>query len=164
MEFKLINQTLEKYFEGETSLAEEAQLRAFFNNGKVPTEYEKFRPLFAATDDLQKNSPSENFTDVLLDRLENEKGRQKKRQLWTYVSRIAAVFLLCVMSYFAYQQTQENVYASNLEVDTHTNPEEAYQDAKDALILVSSKLFKSKQAAEENLAKLDALNVALPNN
>ena len=47
MDYKYINQLLDRYWRGETSLEEEQILRSFFSQLCVPEELAKFRPLFA---------------------------------------------------------------------------------------------------------------------
>lgn len=46
MDYKYINQLLERYWNGETSLEEEQILRSFFSQICVPEELAKYRPLF----------------------------------------------------------------------------------------------------------------------
>lgn len=47
MDYKYINQLLERYWQGETSLEEEQILRAFFSQADVPAELQKYCSLFA---------------------------------------------------------------------------------------------------------------------
>ena len=46
----MIEELLERYFEGETSAAEEKQIRAFFASGEVPEHLAAYAPLFAYLD------------------------------------------------------------------------------------------------------------------
>lgn len=46
MDYKYINQLLERYWRCETTLEEEQILRAFFSQLDVPEELKKYRPLF----------------------------------------------------------------------------------------------------------------------
>ena len=46
MDYKYINQLLDRYWKGETSLEEEQILRSFFSQICVPEELAKYRPLF----------------------------------------------------------------------------------------------------------------------
>ena len=47
MDYKYINQLLERYWAAESTLEEEEILRAFFSQTEIPAELEQFRPLFA---------------------------------------------------------------------------------------------------------------------
>ena len=46
MDYKYINQLLERYWKCETSLEEEDILRAFFSQDNIPAELERYKPLF----------------------------------------------------------------------------------------------------------------------
>ncbi len=46
MDYKYINQLLNRYWEGETSLEEEDILRAFFSQDNVPAELMRYKSLF----------------------------------------------------------------------------------------------------------------------
>lgn len=47
MDYKYINQLLNRYWQGDTSLEEEDILRAFFSQDNVPAELRAYKPLFA---------------------------------------------------------------------------------------------------------------------
>lgn len=49
----MIEELLERYFEGETSAAEEKQIRAFFASGEVPEHLAAYAPLFAYFDEVK---------------------------------------------------------------------------------------------------------------
>ena len=46
MEFNKMEALLEKYFEGETSIAEENELKYYFSSSNVAEHLEQYRPLF----------------------------------------------------------------------------------------------------------------------
>ncbi|MCA1967282.1 MAG: hypothetical protein LDL23_11640, partial [Flavobacterium sp.] len=46
MELKLVEQLLEKYFQGETTIAEEKQLKAYFSSNDVAPHLAKYQSLF----------------------------------------------------------------------------------------------------------------------
>ncbi|MDD5860965.1 MAG: pyruvate ferredoxin oxidoreductase [Prevotella sp.] len=47
MDYKYINQLMDRYFDGQTTLEEEEILRAFFSQEDVPAEFQPYRSLFA---------------------------------------------------------------------------------------------------------------------
>ena len=47
----MLEELLERYFDGETSAAEEKQIRAFFASGEVPEHLAAYAPLFAYFDE-----------------------------------------------------------------------------------------------------------------
>ena len=60
MDYKYINQLLERYWAAETTLEEEEILRTFFSQTLIPAELEQYRPLFVYEQVAKK-------TDVLGD-------------------------------------------------------------------------------------------------
>ena len=46
MDYKYIEQLLERYWEGETTLQEEDILHTFFSQPEIPAELQKYQPLF----------------------------------------------------------------------------------------------------------------------
>ncbi len=55
MDYKYIEQLLERYWEGETTLQEESILRTFFSQPDIPENLRKFQPIFVG--ELQKDEP-----------------------------------------------------------------------------------------------------------
>lgn len=47
MDYKYIEQLMERYWNAETTLEEEEILRAFFSQEDIPTEFSQYAPLFA---------------------------------------------------------------------------------------------------------------------
>ncbi|MEM1357390.1 MAG: hypothetical protein AAGF89_04285 [Bacteroidota bacterium] len=77
-----VNELLERYFAGETSLAEEKQLRTYFLTEELSTEHEQYLPLFAYWDLAAQAAPS---TKVV-----------RRRLSLRWLSAAAAVMLLLV--------------------------------------------------------------------
>lgn len=46
MEFNKIEDILEKYFQGETSIAEEKELKDYFSSPNVAQHLEQYKPMF----------------------------------------------------------------------------------------------------------------------
>ena len=165
MELNKLNHLIEKYFEGETSLAEESHLEAIFNSKELPPELEVYREFFQDKAELKAETLPVDFSAQVVQQIQKENAVIiKKNSLKSYLIRIAALFFLAASAWFLYQQTENStLYASSMK-DTEASPEEAYQEAKDALLLVSQKLFKGKQITEESVNKLQPLEIILPNN
>ncbi|MDR0994769.1 MAG: hypothetical protein LBL81_00580 [Tannerella sp.] len=86
-----IDELLTKYFEGETSAAEERQLRAFFRSGEVPERLAAYKPLFAYFDaEIQAKTVP-------------KPARHRWRPLYLSLSGIAACLLLafCLHSFLS---------------------------------------------------------------
>jgi hypothetical protein len=105
MIMKDIENLLEKYYEGETSLEEEKQLREFFQGNGVPDHLESHAAQFRFLADLRNEQPTE-MTD-LADWNEDSKlkGQQnsisagKTRSLWSSSWQIAASVALLVIGF-----------------------------------------------------------------
>lgn len=149
---KNVNQILEKYWEGETSLEEERLLKEYFLSNEVAEEHKEFRDLFVFFD--QESSVKFPVS-----------GRKEKtvvRPLRLRVMGAAAAILIFIMAGFlVYDQygndfRSSEVKWSNYEVE---NPEEAREIAIEALAFLSSKLNKGEENMRSNLKVLEKMPV-----
>ena len=86
MDYKYIEQLLERYWEGETTLQEEAILRAFFSQPDMPDHLRKFQPLFS----MEKEEPLGDDFDA---RILNCIGQKEpKAKIVTLASRLKPLF------------------------------------------------------------------------
>lgn len=86
MDYKYIEQLLERYWEGETTLQEEAILRAFFSQPDMPDHLRKFQPLFS----MEKEEPLGDDFDA---RILNSIGQKEpKAKTVTLASRLKPLF------------------------------------------------------------------------
>lgn len=109
-----IEKLLEKYFEAETSLQEEEQLKVYFSSGKVAPHLEQYASLFGYFEQ-SKREPSPEIVF-------------KKPSKTGYIRwmSVAAVLIIGFSVYFNYQQKRQEKQA-----------ELAYQQAKEALEMLS---------------------------
>lgn len=70
MDCKQIEQLLERYWQCETSLEEEAQLRAFFSGSEVPEHLLRYKDLFVYQQAQQEVSLGEDFDERVLAEVE----------------------------------------------------------------------------------------------
>lgn len=108
-----IEKLLEKYFEAETTVQEEQQLKAYFSGKEVAPHLAQYAPLFGYFEQ-SKREPSPEIVF-------------KKPSKTGYIRwmSVAAVLVIGFSIYFNYQKQQEK------------QAELAYQQAKDALELLS---------------------------
>ena len=66
MVYKYIEQLLERYWECQTTLEEEAILRTFFRQEDVPASLLPYRQLFIEEDEMAEERLSEDFQDKML--------------------------------------------------------------------------------------------------
>ena len=118
MDYKYINQLLERYWAGETSLEEEQILRSFFSQPNVPEELKQYRCLFI----YEQTEPA---TDVLGDDFDEqlmsiiERPRPVKARVLTIGQRFAPLFKAAGV--VAIILTLSNAAQSSFRDDDYTN-------------------------------------------
>ena len=75
MDYKYIEQILERYFNAETTLEEERILRAFFSQQDIPAELEQWRALFIAD---EEEVLGDDFDNRILNMIEEESKTQEE--------------------------------------------------------------------------------------
>jgi hypothetical protein len=87
MDYKYIEQLLERYWEGETTLQEESILRTFFSQPDIPENLRKFQPLFVC--EMLKEEPlGEDFDARILEQI----GEAPVAKTVTLKSRLVPLF------------------------------------------------------------------------
>ncbi|WP_308271820.1 pyruvate ferredoxin oxidoreductase [Prevotella sp.] len=80
MDYKYINQLLERYWEGKTTLEEEQILRSFFSQLCVPEELAKFRPLFNYEQtETKTNCLGNDFDERIMSMIDEPQHVEAKR-------------------------------------------------------------------------------------
>ncbi|WP_027124810.1 hypothetical protein [Gelidibacter mesophilus] len=152
-----IEQLLEKYDNAETTLAEEAKIRAYFSRENVPAHLESYKLLFQYV----KHTKQEQFTkDVPL--------QPKRTKMYQWIS-VAAIAVLMVGGYFQVHQmnqkttlddlSHEQLMAYNQTIEVFSLVSSKFNKGTDnleALSLVSSKLNEGA----ENLSYIKEFNKA----
>ena len=85
MDYKYIEQLLESYWQGQTTLQEEAILRSFFSQTNLPQELRKYQPLFT----YEKEEPLGDDFDA---RILNIIGDEPKAKTISLTSRLMPLF------------------------------------------------------------------------
>lgn len=93
MDYKYINQLLERYWECETSLEEENILRSFFSQKDIPAELLKYKDLFClGQSEASVNVLGEDFDKRILSMIEEEEPVQVKAKTITMRQRLMPLF------------------------------------------------------------------------
>ncbi|HUH26822.1 hypothetical protein [Gelidibacter sp.] len=136
-----IEQLLEKYDNAETSLAEEAQIRAYFAQEEVPPHLESYKLLFQYV----SHTKQEQFTkDVPL--------QPKRKKTYQWIS-VAAVAVLMLGTYFQMNQMNQTTTLDDLSQEQLM----AYNQTMEVFNLVSTKLNKGSA----HLGALDLVSTKL---
>ena len=124
MEFNKMEALLEKYFEGETSITEENELKNYLSPSNVAPHLEHYKPLFGYFAEAKK----ENFEKDL------PLISKKKKMAWLSIAASIAV-LICAGTYVYFNA---NEVKENNELGTYENPKEALEATQKALAMLSS--------------------------
>lgn len=149
MDYKYIEQLLERYWKCDTSAEEEQILRTFFSQKDVPAELLKYRDLFASQAAmLAEETLNDDFDAKILSMIDDEpvavKARviKMQRRLMPLFKAAAVVAIIITLGNAAQlsinkdrPSTDEINYAGY--TDTFSDPTAAYNNVQEALELVS---------------------------
>ena len=108
------NDLLEKYFRGETTLAEESELKQYFKASNILPEHEMYRALFKAFDEELLEKGGECTIKVT-----NDQKKTKRMWIQTFIySGIAASLLLALWVQYPKQPDNYAVVSGNKIQDT----------------------------------------------
>jgi hypothetical protein len=124
MDYKYINQLLERYWNCETSLEEEEILRTFFSQKEVPAELSPYKDLFTYEANLKKEEVlGEDFDQKILsiiDEAEPVKAkvvplRERMMPLFKAAAVVAIFLTLGNAAQMAFDETSETPEVSNIK-------------------------------------------------
>ena len=163
MESKRINELLEKYWECETSLEEEQELKSYFLVNPEDKEFENSGYLFQyLSHERSKDLPSNFFSDDRwLKEVESQGSIGDRR--WhslNFIWKVAAVVVIgLTAAFFGSRWISQNTVDKTplvLQTDTYQTPEEAYAETMKALMLISHHM----NTGREQTMKLAVFNEA----
>jgi hypothetical protein len=155
MELNKIQEILNRYWNAETSLEEESQLRAYFSKQDIPEQLRETAALFKYFDQNKKKELADsNFNeDVLLKVHASKKGKVRS---FVYNSmRIAAGIAVLVIAVWFVRKEVSQPATADVQ-DTYQDPKIAFQETKKALLMIS----KSFGTAEAEARKINLFNEA----
>ncbi len=136
MNFKEIEELLEKFYEGGTTPAEERQLRDFFTREAIPPHLSFHTDLFRYYEEAGKEElPNPEFENRFLAAIDETPAipMYSRRRQFFFLTGIAAAVLLLAGLIFTFRN---DVFLRSPKNSTDT--EIAYQQAKNALAMVSA--------------------------
>lgn len=149
MDYKYIEQLLERYWAGETSLQEEAILRNFFSQDEIPAGLIRYKALFAYQQKaIGQHIADEGFDARLLARTVETPVKaqritlsQRLMPLYKAAAVVAISLILgeAVQTSFGPDKPATD-YNYNAYKDTYSDTETAYSQMADALRMVSEGL------------------------
>jgi hypothetical protein len=124
MELNRIEKLLENYFQGETNLAEEQELKNYFASGNIAPNLKQYQSMFGYFSETK----NEKFTKEIV--IHNK----KKNTLWLSIA--ASFTILLGVGVFSYLN-METKNKTTGELGTYDDPEVAFRETQKALNLVS---------------------------
>ncbi|KAB1156291.1 hypothetical protein [Flavobacterium luteum] len=123
MEFSKIETLLEKYFQGDTSIAEENELKKYFSSPNVLPHLEQYKSLFGY------------FTQAKQQEFNHLIPLKSKKQNLNWLSIAASVVVMLGIGMYVYLNTNTS---QNQDLGTYDNPEIAFKETQKALALLSN--------------------------
>lgn len=155
MDSNRIENLLSKYWNCETSLEEEQQLREYFKGGDIPEQWKETAALFRYFEENKKKTLNDvTFDAAVMQNVEPQK-KGKLVKLFYNSMRIAAGIAVLVMAVWFVRKEVRDTTPQEV-VDTYDDPQLAFEETKKALLMIS----KSFGTAESQAKKLNMFNEA----
>jgi hypothetical protein len=157
MDSNRINELLKKYWNCETSLEEEAELREHFKTSDIPEDLKETASLFQYFEESKKKSITDiSFEGRVIQKIHTPSNKDGHiRRLVYNAMRIAAgVVVVLAATWFIRNEIRSSDPAE--VVDTYDDPKMAFEETKKALMMIS----KSFGTAEEQAKKINLFNEA----
>ena len=149
MDSRQTEQLLEKYWNCETSLEEEQQLRGFFRSEGIPEGMKETADLFRYFDQQKKVQLSEaSFDGDVVRKINATRPAAKTVKMYYNYARIAAGLVVVVAAtYFVGQEVRKSYPAE--VTDTYSDPKLAFEETKKALMMLSKGFGKARHETEK---------------
>lgn len=126
-----IETQLEKYFQGETSIAEENELKNYFSSADVAQHLEQYKPMFSYFAFARNEK-----TDIEIPLKTN------KRKNVAWLSIAASVVVLLGVGFMFFTNSPQD------DLGTYDNPEIALKETQKALALLSGNVNKGIESMQ----------------
>jgi len=143
-----IKKLLDKFYEGQSSLEEEQQLKEYFSGDGIPEELLEERELFVSMSAVDEHiEVPDNLNNSIIEAISNAEHREskvKRINLYSF-SGLAAGLAIILSVYFAFLREEPTKLLAEYTIQ---DEEVAYQEARKALSYVSAKLHKGTAELE----------------
>lgn len=161
-----IRQLLERYYNGDSSAAEEIELREFFKRTEADGEFTADRAIFEAMIDTESVEVPEGFDAKLSKSIDSWEQAETRREVVKKKFSIKLFRLICSIAatVAVIIAVTPLLFKKNTPqpVDTFTDPMEAYTETQRVLTFFAQTLDKSRQGIETaERSQEKALNIAL---
>ncbi len=138
-----LKQLIDKYFEAESTLEEEEELKSYFSKPNILPEFEKYRAVFGfwqAQIDEEKSITENELLNAI---------QPKKHWRFEIWSAAAVILVLITALWLWTPQKPVTESPEGLYADTYEDPEIALEEAKKLLTMVSNKMNRGTEAFQE---------------
>ena len=171
MDYKYIEQLLERYWQCETSLEEESDLRSFFSEEEVPAHLLRYKELFVYQTVQQEAGLGKDFDARILAQVEAPVVKAKHLTMvgrFMPLFKAAAVVALILSlgnvaqhTFFAAEDLDDNYGKKGFlsEFCFEGFPEVAYKQVSSALMMLSEGINKSQDQVVRDSVKVEPVRV-----
>jgi hypothetical protein len=158
MDSNRIDELLNRYWNCETSIEEEQQLKEYFRGKQIPEQLKETAALFQYFDDQKKKTIADpSFDSQVLKSAERPKQGKMIKLVYNSMRIAAGIAVLLVAIWFVRNEIRETTpMPVATEEDTIDDPKLAFEETKKALMMIS----KSFASAEEKAKKINMFNEA----
>lgn len=150
-----MEELLKKYWNCETTLEEEKQLRDFFNGDSIPDQLKDTAMLFRYFETTKKKSLSDlAFEGQVMHKINPPRQSKLVRMAYNTMRIAAGLAVVIAATWFIRNEVREST--PQAVVDTYDDPKMAFEETKKALLMIS----KSFGTAEEQARKINMFNEA----
>jgi hypothetical protein len=156
MDSKNINALLEKYWNCETSLEEEQQLKEYFRGKEIPEQLRETAVLFQYfAEHKKKDLTDSGFDHEVLAKVKTPRQGKVVKLIYNSM-RIAAGIAVLVIATFLVRNEIRKTSPAPIAEDTYEDPKLAFEETKKALMMIS----KSFGSAHDKAKKINMFNEA----
>lgn len=157
MDYKYIEQLVDSYFEGTTSLEEEQILRSFFKQEQLPASLQPYAPLFRYEQEQREITLDGDFDARMLALVDTPVVKSRRswhislRPIFRAAAMVAIVLTVGNAAQHSFDQESADEYGYDSYTDTYTDPSTAYQQVSDALQMLSESIQKAQTMQADSM-------------
>lgn len=155
MENNRIKHLLDKYFESQSTLAEEQELAEYFSgNHKFPDNLVRYRHMFSLLhmnryQGLEIRGMENSIATLITDEAANSNPLPTRKKLYRYAAAATIALLVGLSGLLLFQKSSPQA------TDTYADPQLAYTEAQKTLMYVSEKMNKGIKPLS-NVSKINS--------
>lgn len=175
MDYKYIEQLIERYWNCETSQEEEQILRSFFSQKDVPAHLLRYKDFFSFENNEKEISLGEDFDRKLLAEIEKPTVKAHRisiyRRMMPMFKAAAAIAIVVLLGKAAQSSFNHSADGSPQTTqsyhETYSDPKQAYDHVSSALKIVSETMNESAASDSDSIvinSKVNPHTKTLDNN